>query len=81
MTRVTARVYATLRHHQPQARHGEAVPYDLTDGTTVRQFLEGTLQIAPDRVKVVFVNGQAGDLDRTLADGDRLDIFPPVAGG
>jgi molybdopterin converting factor small subunit len=35
----------------------------------------------PDVPRAVFVNGRRAAEDVVLGDGDRLAIFPPVAGG
>ncbi len=35
----------------------------------------------PDDPRVVFINGRHAPEDTVLSDGDRLAIFPPVAGG
>lgn len=81
MARIEARLYATLRKHRPEGTGGRHVSYDVAEGTTVRRFLERQLQVDPAQVKVVFVNGCAVGMEDDLTDGDRLDIFPPVAGG
>nr|WP_072697244.1 MoaD/ThiS family protein [Desulfovibrio litoralis] len=39
------------------------------------------LQINPDEVKIIFVNGLHADADTVLKDGDRVGLFPPVGGG
>ena len=81
MIRVEARLYATLRKYHPEIKIGEALVRELAEGTTVQQLLEDELGVPPDEVKTVFVNGLSRDFDHVLADGDRVGIFPPVAGG
>jgi len=81
MIEVEVRLYATLRRYRPELKVGEALSLNLEEGTTVRQLLEEKLGIPSEVVKTVFVNGIAQELDHVLADGDRVGIFPPVAGG
>ena len=81
MIRVEARLYATLRKYHPEGQVGEALVCELAEGTTVQKLLENELGVSPSEVKIVFVNGVAQDFDHVLADGDRVGIFPPVAGG
>ncbi len=81
MIRVEARLYATLREYHPEGKAGEALVYELTEGTTIQKLLENELGVPPGEVKTVFVNGISQSFDYVLADGDRVGIFPPVAGG
>ena len=81
MIRVEARLYATLRKYHPEGKAGEALVPELAEGTTIQKLLENELGVPPDEVKTVFVNGISHDFDHVLADGDRVGIFPPVAGG
>lgn len=81
MIRIEARLYATLRKYQPERKVGEALVRELAEGTTVQKLLEEELGVPPDEVKTVFVNGVSRSFDYVLADGDRVGIFPPVAGG
>ena len=54
---------------------------DLPDGATVAAALE-KLGITGNAVHLVMVNGaMETDRARSLADGDELVVFPPVAGG
>ncbi len=56
-----------------------ARPMDLPDGTTVGQVIARLdLPVGP---RIVFVNGRHAPDSHSLANGDRLAIFPPVAGG
>ena len=90
--RVEVRLYATLKKyhpstssgHRPEGKNsepGEALVCELAEGTTVQKFLEKELGVPPGEVKIVFVNGVSRSFDHVLADGDRVGIFPPVAGG
>jgi molybdopterin converting factor small subunit len=53
---------------------------ETEEAVTVRDLLE-RLKVPFDSVKIIFVNGVRSDLSTTLADGDRVGVFPPVAGG
>ncbi len=81
MIRVEARLYATLRKYHPEGKVGETLVCELAEGTTVQKLLENELGVPPGEVKTVFVNGLSRRFDHALADGDRVGIFPPVAGG
>jgi molybdopterin converting factor small subunit len=52
----------------------------LDHGATVGQALD-RLNITADEPKIIFVNGVHAGLERALTDGDRLAVFPPIAGG
>jgi len=79
--KVIVRVYATLRRFMPEGKADNDLEIDLPPGTSVGKLLENYLQIPTDAVKVVFVNGRHAELDQILNEGDRVGIFPPVAGG
>jgi len=79
--RIEARLYATLRKYHLEGKVGEALVLELAEGTTVQKLLENELGVPPGEVKTVFVNGVSRSFDHILADGDRVGIFPPVAGG
>ena len=73
---IELRCYATLAPLAP----ANATAFPLEPGETVGGLID-RLAIPRDEVKIVFVNGLATELDRELADGDRVGIFPPVGGG
>lgn len=79
--RVTARVYATLKRYMPEGTADNDLEFNIPLGTTVGELLENYLKIPTEAVKVVFVNGKHAELDQILNEGDRVGIFPPVAGG
>jgi len=80
MPHVEARLYATLRQYAPELGIGEALSLDLPTGTTVRDLL-AQLQVPAGQVKIIFVNYRAVPMEYVLQEGDRVSIFPPVAGG
>ena len=78
--RVDIALFAYLADYQPDGAGGRHPrPFDLAEGTTIAEII-GTLGL-PDEPRVVFVNGKHADEDAPVTDGDRLAIFPPVAGG
>jgi molybdopterin converting factor small subunit len=50
------------------------------EGTTIKALLEN-LEVPLETVKLIFVNGVHAKDDDVLKEGDRLGVFPPVAGG
>jgi molybdopterin synthase sulfur carrier subunit len=78
---IEVRIFATLRKYVPGLRIGEALRLTLKEGTAVRELIENELGIPPEAVKNVFVNGAVKENDHVLNSGDRVGIFPPIAGG
>jgi len=73
-------LFAYLSDYQPDGAGGrEARPFELAPGTSVADVIE-TLGL-PDEPRVVFIDGKHAPDDTILREGDRLAIFPPVAGG
>jgi molybdopterin converting factor small subunit len=77
--RITVRLFGALRSAAAGGR-GE-IELEVPEGTTPAGVIE-RLKIDPRMSQVTLVNGeQAVDRTAPLADGDRLEILPPVAGG
>ena len=53
---------------------------EARQGLTVRDVV-AQAGIPVKAIFVVMINNDRADLDATLADGDRLALFPPVSGG
>jgi sulfur-carrier protein len=73
-------LFAYLSEYQPDGlggRHPRA--FELPQGTVVADIIERLA--LPDEPRVVFINGKHAPDDALLTEGDRLAIFPPVAGG
>ena len=74
---VTVHMHGNLRRFMPEGRDRAAV--EIAPGTTIGALL-ADLGAQRD-TWLVAVNGAACEIDRVLADGDRLDCFEPVEGG
>lgn len=73
-------LFAYLADYQPDGRGGRSPrAFTLAEGTTVADLIV-SLGL-PDEPRIVFVNGTHAEEPAELHDGDRLAIFPPVAGG
>jgi molybdopterin synthase sulfur carrier subunit len=72
---VTVRLFATLQ----EGRFVEA-PREYPLGANIATIV-GDLRIPDEDIGVVFVNGRNAELDRVVAAGDVVSIFPPIGGG
>ena len=73
---ITLKLFATLAPYLPE----NADQFQVQAGTTVENVIQD-LQLPPDAVKLIFVNGRKQDKTHVLEPGDRLGLFPPVGGG
>ena len=72
---IEVRCFATLSPHTPKGNR-----LDLPDGTTAEEAMH-ILNIRPEDLKLIFVNGVHAEPDRILNDGDRVAVVPAVGGG
>ena len=78
--KVALALFASLSHFQPDGRGGrEAREVDVPDGLTIGGYID--VLGLPDEPRIIFVNGRHAEESTSLHAGDRLAIFPPVAGG
>lgn len=75
MTRVRVTLKGALADRLP----GGTAEVDVPEPATV-EGLQRVLDLPP-RVCVVVVNGAAAEPGAPLSDGDRVQVFPPMAGG
>jgi sulfur carrier protein ThiS len=73
------RVLVTLKGALADRLPGGRAEVDVPEPATV-EALARVLGLPP-RVCIVVVNGAAADPGTPLADGDRIQVFPPMAGG
>jgi molybdopterin converting factor small subunit len=53
---------------------------EIAEGSTIIDILR-RLEVPLDKVRVIFLNGLHVTGDEVLKEGDRVGVFPPVAGG
>ena len=79
--RIQVRLYASLQRFMPSERDSSSFhDMEVDEGTTVGGFLHA-LRVPAETVKLIFLNGIHAQTDQILKEGDRLGVFPPVAGG
>lgn len=73
-------LYAQLACLLPGERTGNTCTMDVQDGCAIRDVLT-SLNVPTDSPKILFINGRHAKEDTMLKEGDRLAVFPPIAGG
>jgi molybdopterin converting factor small subunit len=69
-------LFANLKAFSPN----NADHYPVETETTVKAVLE-RIGVPLDIAKIIFIDGKKGTLDHVLMGGERVGVFPPVAGG
>ncbi len=78
--KIEVRLFASLKGYLPQDSEGNTCVLDIEEGSAVgRIFI--WLKIPAELPKIIFLNGVHARGNEVLKDGDRLGVFPPVAGG
>lgn len=72
---IEIRLFATFR----EGRFKKEI-WELPEGTKVIDILN-RLEIKPEEVAILLVNGLDAEPERILKDGDYISLFPPVGGG
>jgi molybdopterin converting factor small subunit len=78
--KVQVKLYSVLADHMPKEVSGNSCMMELPDGTTLNDIV-GQLRVPVDDIKIMFINGIHAKGPEILKEGDRVGIFPPVAGG
>jgi molybdopterin converting factor small subunit len=76
--KVELNLYASLARFHPRSP-GDRI-LDVSDGTTILDLLR-RLDVPMEKVKIIFLNGIHAGGPELLKNGDRIGVFPPVAGG
>lgn len=78
--KIELKLYASLASHMPENTKGNPWAMEVSEGTTIRNLLK-ELKVPQEKIKLVFLNGVHADGDEVVKEGDRVGIFPAVAGG
>ena len=78
--KIELRLYASLAAFMPEQTGGRSLTMEVSDGTTIRDLLQ-QLKVPKKEIKVIFLNGVHANDGDILKEGDRVGIFPAVAGG
>jgi len=73
-------LYALLAKYLPTNSENKTAFMEFPEGASVQEVLK-ELKIPEAMPKILLVNGRHAELDKVLAEGDTLSIFPPIAGG
>ena len=77
---IELKLYASLARHMPDGMGAKPCIVEISEGTRIRELLTH-LDVPVNAVKLIFLNGIHAGADEILKEGDRLGVFPPVAGG
>jgi molybdopterin converting factor small subunit len=80
MARLKVKLNASLRRYLPEGADGSPIDLEVADGTTVAQVVE-KLGIPLERAHMVVADDEQLDLEAVVADGQELNLYPPLAGG
>lgn len=78
--KVNLNLFASLTSYLPPGSQGHSCAIEVDEGTSVQEVLE-QLKIPADMPRLVFLNGIHAKGPEILKEGDRLTVFPPIAGG
>jgi molybdopterin synthase sulfur carrier subunit len=79
--KIQLRLFASLAGYLPDQKTSTfSNLMEIEEGTTIKSLLEG-LNVPVEIPKIIFLNGVHADKTAVLKEGDRLGIFPPLAGG
>ncbi len=78
--KVTVTLYATLTKYHPEGKGRETFSVELPEGSRIKDLLDH-LGIGEREAKQVFIKHKSCPEDYPLEEGERVAIFPPVAGG
>jgi len=72
-------LYSSLSVYMPETNRAPLV-VDVNEGISIWELL-GQFKVPPDLVKIIFLNGVHAQGDEVLKQGDRIGVFPLIAGG
>ncbi|MBI5248447.1 MAG: MoaD/ThiS family protein [Desulfomonile tiedjei] len=73
-------LYASLSDYLPSGNTGHRSVVEIDEGISIQELLS-ILKIPRDNPKIMFLNGIHATGNEVIKDGDRVAVFPPIAGG
>jgi len=80
MIEVRVKLYAGLRRYRPGLAIGQSFPCSVPEGTIVGHLFDH-IGVPSTIVAIILVNGIQSDREHRLRDGDKVALWPPIAGG
>ncbi len=77
---IELRLFGSLRTYLPEKSNGFSCQMELKEGATVGDLFQ-EVKIPQEISKIVLVNAVHADTRQVLKEGDKVSVFPPVAGG
>jgi sulfur-carrier protein len=79
--KIQLNLFASLTRFLPDPEStGFSNLVEIEEGTTIEALLDH-LKIPREQPKIIFLNGVHAETTTVLKEGDRLGVFPPLAGG
>lgn len=78
--RVQVRLFATLRKYLPAGHTGDVLTIELPESATAADAV-AQLGIPPDHARMIVIGRTQIPFETPLADGQEINVFPPLAGG
>lgn len=76
--KITVKCFATLADADT-CSYEDSKPYELKDGEPVSALVK-RLDLSPDKIKLVFVNGKHAEMKTVLKDNDQVGLAPATGG-
>jgi molybdopterin converting factor small subunit len=78
--KIELNLFASYRDYLPEGRRGNSAEFEMEQGATIKDLLDA-VNLEEEKPKMIFRNSKHAKPQTPLEDGDRIAIFPPVAGG
>ena len=79
--KIQLNLFASLTKFLPETKTpGFSNLMEIEEDTTIEALLD-QLKIPREQPKIIFLNGLHAEETAVLKEGDRLGVFPPLAGG
>lgn len=78
--KIELNLFASLAEYLPDKEKGNPNILEMPAGTTIEGLIDH-LKIPPEAPRIIFQNGIHAGREAVLKEGDRVGMFPPLAGG